>query len=209
MNDKPFPPTFLYIKRHSITGKCYFGKTTKNPIKYAGSGVHWVRHLKIHGKKFVETLWYKLFYTQEECSRVALLFSYQQDIVNSSLWLNIVPEDGCAGGQNKGIKHSLETRAKISAKNKLRPSPFKGRKHSKESLLKMSEIHSGKKQSQETINKRVDKNKGKKRSTGFCETQSLNRTNTKYRIKVCPYCGKEGGNNMPRYHFENCKHKKE
>ena len=29
------PPTYLYIKEHSITGLKYFGKTTaKNPLKY-------------------------------------------------------------------------------------------------------------------------------------------------------------------------------
>ena len=44
-----FKPTYLYIKQHSITGKLYLGKTTKqNLIKYTGSGKYWLRHLKVH-----------------------------------------------------------------------------------------------------------------------------------------------------------------
>jgi hypothetical protein len=45
-----FKPTFLYIKTHSVTGLKYFGKTTKDPFRYKGSGVYWVRHLKVHRK---------------------------------------------------------------------------------------------------------------------------------------------------------------
>lgn len=38
----------LYIKTHNTTGLKYFGKTTKDPYKYLGSGKHWRAHLKIH-----------------------------------------------------------------------------------------------------------------------------------------------------------------
>ena len=79
-----FKPTYLYIKRHSITGKCYFGKTTSSdPVKYTGSGKAWIGHLKKYGYDQVETLWCKLFTDQVECSLVALTFSRQQDIVDS------------------------------------------------------------------------------------------------------------------------------
>ena len=43
-------PTYLYVKQHSITGMKYFGKTTRNPIKYIGSGKYWKRHISKHGK---------------------------------------------------------------------------------------------------------------------------------------------------------------
>lgn len=110
-----FEPTFLYIKQHAITGKCYFGKTTyKDPVKYKGSGLHWKSHIKEHGIEHVETLWYKLFMDQEECTRVALLFSEQQDIVKSDKWLNLIIEDGLFGTP-KGTKQSPETCATISA----------------------------------------------------------------------------------------------
>ena len=103
-----FKPTYLYIKRHSVTGKCYFGKTTsKDPVKYIGSGKHWKSHCKKYGRKFVETLWFKLFTDQAECTRVALLFSGQQDIVNSEVWLNQIPENGIGGGPPVGSRNAL------------------------------------------------------------------------------------------------------
>ena len=41
--------TYLYHKRHGITGLNYFGKTVRNPYKYNGSGLYWKRHLAQHG----------------------------------------------------------------------------------------------------------------------------------------------------------------
>jgi len=112
-----FKPTYLYIKQHSITKKCYFGKTTrKDPIKYLGSGLHWKRHIKEHGREFVETLWYKLFTAEKELVGIANLFSEQQDIVKSELWLNLIPETGLNSAGMTGRKHSLKTRTKISTK---------------------------------------------------------------------------------------------
>ena len=56
-----FIPTYLYIKQHSITGKLYFGKTCKNPLKYKGSGKHWKLHINQHGNEYITTLWYHLY----------------------------------------------------------------------------------------------------------------------------------------------------
>ena len=53
-------PTYLYIKQHKITKLKYFGKTTKDPNKYLGSGKHWIRHIKKHGLE-IDTIWYQLF----------------------------------------------------------------------------------------------------------------------------------------------------
>ena len=47
--------TYLYVKRHIVTGLLYFGKTVKNPYKCNGSGLRWKRHLRKHGA-LVETL---------------------------------------------------------------------------------------------------------------------------------------------------------
>ena len=93
-----FKPTFLYIKQHKITGLLYFGKTTKNPEKYHGSGVYWKRHLKKHGHQ-IETLWYCLFNDQNLCTEFAVSFSEQEDIVHSKLWANAIIENGLDGAQ--------------------------------------------------------------------------------------------------------------
>jgi hypothetical protein len=109
-------PIFLYIKQHVLTKKLYFGKTTNSdPTKYKGSGLHWSRHLKVHGSE-VDTLWFCLFTSQEDCTNFALSFSEQENIVGSKDWLNMKPENGL-DGTPKGTKLSIETRKKISLAN--------------------------------------------------------------------------------------------
>lgn len=101
-----FTPTYLYIKQHSVTGLLYFGKTTKiNPNKYAGSGKHWLRHIKKHGRKYIETLWYCLFIDQIELIKFATNFSIQENIVESELWANIINENGLDGAPVGHIGH--------------------------------------------------------------------------------------------------------
>jgi hypothetical protein len=99
-------PTYLYIKQHSITGMKYFGKTTKkDPIKYNGSGRYWQRHLKVHNKQYVQTLWVSECFTSEEkIVEFAQFFSEFFNIVKSSHWANEKVENGLDGGKDKGIK---------------------------------------------------------------------------------------------------------
>ena len=89
--------TRLYVKTHNVTGLKYFGKTTKtNWQSYKGSGTYWKRHIKIHGYDvtteilgiFDDAVWLSLY---------AHEFSYQNDIVNSNLWANLIPESGFVG----------------------------------------------------------------------------------------------------------------
>lgn len=152
---KEFKPTYLMVKWHPIDssdrqdgkGLFYFCKTTKSSEKqilnYKGSGLHWGRHLKKHGKKYVETLWWKLFTNKDELVQTALLFSGHQDIVKSKLWANIKLEDGLMGGSNGPC--SEEQKAKISAKNKGKPSPHKGTKREPQSAEHRANIGASKK----------------------------------------------------------------
>lgn len=121
-----FKPTYLYIKQHSVTGKLYFGKTTRDPETYKGSGKHWLRHIKKHGTGHVITVWYCLFLDQESCTGFALNFSKQHRIVESSEWLNLCEENGLDGGvpgfssPNRKpftYKMSDEVKAKIGSAN--------------------------------------------------------------------------------------------
>lgn len=110
-----FKPTYLYIKQHRITGKLYFGKTTKNPEKYCGSGKRWCNHIDYHGREHVETLWYSLFYDREACIEFALLCSEQWGIVESKEWMNLINETGLDSFQGEhGYKPSDETKQKMS-----------------------------------------------------------------------------------------------
>jgi hypothetical protein len=81
----------------------------------------------------------------------------------------------------KGKKHSEESKEKNRISH-VGNTYNRGRKHSQESRKNMSEAHKG----------QIPYNKG-----------------LKYEIVKCTYCSKEGGSNsMKRYHFENCKDKK-
>lgn len=89
---------YLYVKQHEITGLKYFGKTMKrDPFKYLGSGEHWVRHIRKHGKEHVRTLEIWGFDDQELCTLFALAFSEQYNIVKSKEWANLRPENGLDG----------------------------------------------------------------------------------------------------------------
>lgn len=97
-----FRPTFLYIKQHLVTGKLYFGKTTKNPETYLGSGSYWTNHIRKYGKEHVVNLWYCLFYNEQDCKDFALSFSFQNTIAESSAWANQIPENGLDGNGTPG-----------------------------------------------------------------------------------------------------------
>ena len=206
-----FQPTYLYIKRHSLTEKCYFGKTIrKDPVKYPGSGKLWARHIKAHGKEFVETLWFKLFTDKEELVKIATLFSEQQDIVKSDLWLNLKLETGIDGGATLGNKNGVGNRNAVGCtKNR-------GKKRTEESKLKMSRammgntngLHSkrrtGMTNSPELRMKISQGSKGHKLSE---ETKAKMKAYHQSQPEVgCPHCGMLGrGIAMKRWHFNNCK----
>lgn len=114
-------PICLYIKRHKITGKKYFGKTTKpDPVKYTGSGKYWIRHINKHGKDHVETIWTQWFTNQQECTEYALRFSVENNIVESDEWANQMLEDGLTGNGSPGRKSSALAIATVKANNKKR-----------------------------------------------------------------------------------------
>jgi len=102
---------YLYVKQHNITKMLYFGMTEQDPIKYQGSGKHWIKHCKKHGngKKFIDTLCVWSFNYQSKCTKFALEFSKVNSIVKSKLWLNLTNEDGI-GGISKGHIHSEESK---------------------------------------------------------------------------------------------------
>lgn len=136
MSSIVFKPTFLYIKQHSVTGLLYFGKTSKgDPVKYKGSGTYWKRHIKQHGVKFVETIWYCLFLDAESIKEFELSFSINNNIVEDTRWANLVEETGI-GGPPLGLKRSEETCKKIGDSKR-------GIRYSDEVRRKMSESKKG------------------------------------------------------------------
>jgi hypothetical protein len=114
-----YKPTYLYIKKHNVTGLKYFGKTKQDPYKYNGSGVYWTSHLKKHGYS-VETIWCKLFNDEKELIDFAINFSNKNKIVESSDWANLMLENGSTGGLTE-ITLRGRKRISESKKGKSRP----------------------------------------------------------------------------------------
>jgi hypothetical protein len=105
-------PTYLYVKQHNTTGLKYFGKTTRNVEKYIGSGLHWKRHIKHHGRN-VKTVWVsEPFYDKNLLVEFATFFSDFFNIVNCSNWANLKEENGLDGGGNHSA--NLHIKKKIS-----------------------------------------------------------------------------------------------
>jgi len=202
------------IKRHKDTGLLYFCKTsTRDPLKYTGSGKYWKKHLRTHGKK-VDTVWYQLFESKEDLVEFALFFSEFNNIVSAvdihgkKIWANEIPENGLDGGGNKGIPGPLKgipTGRPSVWKGKSRPehsAALKGRKQTIEHSNKISEALKQYTRTPEHNAKLAEAKRGKpnpKLSEALKSRPSVE----------CPHCGLIGKSvsNMNRYHFNNCKRK--
>ena len=150
------------------------------PLKYNGSGIHWLRHLKVHGGD-IETLWYCLFTDQEELKIFASSCSKLWNIVESNQWLNLTEETGLDGWNGT---HTLESRIKMS-KSRI------GKIRTAETKKKIQETLKGKSHSVERIANFKLSNKG-------------------IRNVQCPHCSIVGTYLiLSRWHFDKCKLKKE
>jgi len=143
-------PTWLYLKQHNKTGLKYFGKTIRNPDVYHGSGVYWTKHLEKHGYD-VTTVWKQLFTSKEDLVKFALEYSQKNNIVESTEYANLKPEDGLMGGdtgitdqgrkiiseKSKNQRHTEETKQKIKEARAKQPDPMLGKKHSPETIAKI------------------------------------------------------------------------
>jgi hypothetical protein len=204
-------PTYLYIKQHSVTCKFYFGKTTsRDPIKYLGSGLHWVPHIKKHGREYVVTLWYELFTDQEELTTFALEFSEKMDIVKSDQWLNMIPENGIGGQSTENVLKWHKAMWSSPNHNSKDPEHLR-----KMQLLAWS--------SPNHVSKHVElARKGGKASAAlpnhnFKDPEFLMKmrklawqspNHVSRQLLSCPHCGKDGkGASMYRWHFDNCRKK--
>lgn len=137
---------YLYIKTHNVTGLKYFGKCKTDPFKYPGSGKYWKRHISKHGNDVSTTIYAEFKEETDMLVETAIKFSIENNIVDSSEWANLIPENGLSGGSFK--EHfTQETKHKMSlAKRKLieeRGTDCFSHPHTEETKRKMSEDRRG------------------------------------------------------------------
>jgi len=197
----------LYIKTHTVTGKKYFGMTTREDVHaYSGSGKYWKRHLNIHGYTWTTEIYGAYNSDDEQLEVDALEFSYDNDIVGSKDWANLIVESGTNvyvpenhSMDRVGKKHTEAAKAKmrkpkrvsqiecpvckkVGATNNMHRYHFDNCKHSGPRAMEF------------VLRKLPD------------PTSAIVRRKVFY-VK-CPVCGKVGAQgNMHRYHFDNCKHR--
>jgi predicted RNA-binding Zn-ribbon protein involved in translation (DUF1610 family) len=186
----------LYRVTDTVQGKFYIGKHAGRIQQgYWGSGKRIRRHIKKYGR---QNLKYEILVIADEQYILDLERRYVTDefIKANPNCLNL-----CKGGMggnlgnkpwNKGLvlPKTSEMMSQIHKGNTYRL----GKKHSAESIQKMIQIHSN----------RV------KTPLSDAGRQAIIKANTgrKYGMLTCPNCGKTGGlTAMPRWHFDNCKHK--
>lgn len=114
---------YLYLKTHNVTGLKYLGKTIQDPFKYKGSGKYWVRHIKKHGYD-VTTEVIAECETEEEFKKIGIHYSKLWNIIESKDFANLVAEEG---GGVTGLKHSEETREKLSIAAAIRSRTTEGK----------------------------------------------------------------------------------
>jgi len=221
----------IYKTTNLINGKFYVGKDVRNLNCYLGSGKLLKRAIKKYGKNnFVkeileicnnltdleerEKFWIKELdsinngYNLTEggtggdtftnnSNKEEIRNKLKKRIVSEEVKMirlnNLTPFQYGENHPNFGKKQSQETKEKrlISFQKKGFNSPMEGKNHTEETKQKIREKKIGTIISEETKEKmRNSSNKGGKQ-----------------KIFVCPYCNKQGGNTMFRWHFENCKNK--
>lgn len=93
-----FQPTALLVMKHNVTGLQYFCKTSRldELCYYKGSGIHWKRHMKKHGRD-VSVGVLGIYYDEQRCAEAAKNFSETHDVAASDKWANLIAENGFDG----------------------------------------------------------------------------------------------------------------
>lgn len=126
---------------HNVTGLQYFCKTSRldELCYYKGSGVHWKRHMKKHGRD-VSVGVLGIYYDEDRCAQAANEFSERHDVAGSNGWANLIAENGFDGAPigvahpnygkpSKCIGQKRPTVGKSGAENPMfgKPSPMRGK----------------------------------------------------------------------------------
>lgn len=145
---------YLMIKTHKTSGLKYLCKKTTNSDKkailYKGSGKYWKRHLKIHGREVDTEILVKYPLNNINAfSKVCLEYSNIYNVVDSDDWANLIEENGLTGavvGINNPSKRAdvnFKKSKSLTGKYCGEKGLFYGRKHTMETIKKISDANKG------------------------------------------------------------------
>lgn len=111
----------LYLKIHQKTGLRYLGQTSKDPVKYHGSGTDWKSHIKQFGNNVVTKI---LIQTTDKNERNEWGRYYSKlwrittavDDFGYKIWANRIPETGGGGCTDSEIIRKAMTRPEVIKK---------------------------------------------------------------------------------------------
>jgi len=157
---------YLYVKIHNVTGLRYLGQTKQDPLKYVGSGIDWLEHIKCYGSDLKTEIILESK-SKSDIDNAGRYYSNFWKITTSAddfgnrIWANRINETGGGGiggrGRLPGFSHSEETKEKLRQANKSFVMSEDRRRH-------LSEINTGKTHTVETKQKISNARKGKPRS---------------------------------------------
>lgn len=194
--------------------------TVLDPVRYKGNGTLWKSHLRKHEcRNSVKTIFFEYFDIESDCVEFAAFFSEFFDIVESDEWANLTIEDGLNNGVSSP-NMSEATKRKMSISHT-------GTKHTKERCDRISKALTGRPKSPEHNKNNSEGQKKRKpspdRGRKISEANLGRKNSLVARAKIsealmgrpkikasCPHCDKVGGAGiMKRWHFDNCKLKKD
>ena len=191
---------YLYLKTHNKTGLKYFGKTSKDPFKYKGSGKYWLRHLKVHGYDIATEI---ILETNdpEEIRRVGIDYSNKWNIVESDEFANLIIENGTGADTSMHIDYvaSIDVRKRNGITWKL--SDVTKAEQSKAALSYWKGDRAAARRAKLYVGSKTE---FKANFIGPPKPRSvlvLNRT-----MMACPHCGVRANlGNIKRWHLDKCK----
>jgi len=218
-NDLMSTNIYLYLKTHNKTGLKYLGKTTRNPFTYKGSGYDWVPHLEEHGNDVTTEILFETtdpdeFYivsknyskkwniaeSNEFANRILETGGgpgakenhvIVKDSNNKTFRVHVNDPRYLSGeliSVNVGKTHSTKSKQLMSDKQ-FAAGGYGPKKHSVETIIKMSKSSMGHEVTEETKLKLSKANKGRK-----------------FKTVKCPHCEVTGAITiMKRWHFNNCR----
>jgi hypothetical protein len=197
---------YIYYENHHIIPKCLGGNDEKENKVLLTAREHFICHKLLiyiypNNRKIGLAVFRMAFNKKGKHNISSRDYAYAKKLNSKYIW-----NRGLTKETNEIIKKQGKNRSKKFKEGEIDTSNF-GIK-TIEGLKKISETHKGKPKSFEHRKKLSEANEGKTLSKETRDKMSTSRKGVPQKILTCPYCNKEGGTTMYRWHFENCKNKK-